>query len=103
MQADMWGGPPSAQRAFIAIKAVLAEPRGAVRQARAAAGDSHEFLVDTPAAMPVQPRARRGAGSTSVPHEWLKLTVDRATLGVVSCQNVLFATAAKVPCPPLTR
>jgi hypothetical protein len=100
MQADMWDGPAAGQTAFVPMKAVIAD-----RAARFGEpvlllqGDSHEFLVDTPAGMPPNLTRVVVQGSTSVPHEWLRLTVDRATAGVFSCENVVFASGATIPCP----
>ena len=38
-------------------------------------------------------------GSTSVPHEWLRLTVDPAMPGVFSCESIGFGTGATTSCP----
>ena len=67
MQADLWDGAPADQTAFIPIKAIIAD--------RAAhfgtpvlllEGDSHSFLVDTPAGMRANvTRLRRPGSRTS--------------------------------------
>ena len=100
MQADMWDGPPEGQTAFIPIKAVIADRAARFgKPVLLLQGDSHEFLVDTPAGMPANLVRVVVQGSTSIPHEWLRLKVDPATPGVFSCENVLFASGAVTPCP----
>ena len=72
MQADMWDGPPEGQTAFIPIKAVIADRAARFgKPVLLLQGDSHEFLVDTPAGMPANLVRVVVQGSTSVPHEWL--------------------------------
>jgi len=100
MQADMWDGPASIQTAFAPIKAVIADRAARFgKPVLLLQGDSHEFLVDTPAGMPANLTRVVVQGSTSVPHEWLRLAVDPATPGVFSCENVVFGTGATAPCP----
>ncbi|MDX6705952.1 MAG: hypothetical protein QOI48_1798 [Solirubrobacteraceae bacterium] len=100
MQADMWDGLPSDQTAFAPIKAAIA-----ARAARFGKpvllmeGDSHQIKVDTPAGMPANLTRVVVQGSTSVPHEWLKLSVDPGSPRVFSCQNVVFVSGAVSPCP----
>ena len=102
MQADMWdvSAPAGTLTAYEPIKARIA--------ARAAAfgkpvllleGDSHNFLVDTPAGMPANLTRVVVQGSTSVPHEWLRLRVDPGADRPFSCENVVFGTGATTPCP----
>ena len=99
MQADMWDGGPENQTAFIAIKAVIAE-----RAARFAKpvllleGDSHVLKIDRPAGMPANLTRIVVQGSTSVPHEWLRLKADPSSARVFSCENVTFLTGAAAPC-----
>ena len=99
MQADMWDGPTAEQSAFIAIKAVLAD-----RAARFAKpvllleGDSHELTIDTPPGQPANLTRIVVQGSTSVPHEWVRLKVDPATPTVFSCEIVVFGSGAISPC-----
>jgi hypothetical protein len=102
MQADMWdaSAPPSALSAYEPIKARIA--------ARAAAfgkpvlllqGDSHSFLVDSPPGMPANLTRVVVQGSTSVPHEWLRLRLDPKAKRVFTCENVVFRSGAATPCP----
>jgi hypothetical protein len=100
MQADMWDGPASDQTAFIAIKAVLADRAAKLaKPVLLLEGDSHEFKVDTPAGQPANLTRVVVQGSTSVPHEWLRLKVDPSSPKVFSCENVVFVTGAVAPCP----
>jgi len=100
MQADMWDGPPAGQTAFIPIKAVIADRAARFgKPVLLLEGDSHQLIVDTPAGMPANLTRVVVQGSTSVPHEWLRLTVDPASPGVFSCENVVFGTGATTPCP----
>lgn len=100
MQADMWDGPAAGQTAFVPYKAVIAD-----RAARFGEpvlllqGDSHVFKVDTPAGQPANLTRVVVQGSTSVPHEWLRLKVDPRSAGVFSCENVIFGSGAVSPCP----
>jgi hypothetical protein len=100
MQADMWDGTAADQTAFIPIKALIAD-----RSARFGKpvllmeGDSHRFLVDRPAGQPENLTRIVVQGSTSVPHEWLRLHVDPSSAGVFSCENVVFVTGTATPCP----
>jgi hypothetical protein len=105
IQADMWDGAAADQTAFVAIKAVLA-----ARAARFAKpvllleGDSHVLKVDTPPGQPANLTRIVVQGSTSVPHEWLRLKVDPSSPKVFSCENVVFVSGAVSPCPaPLAR
>ncbi len=102
MQADMWdpAAPPSALSAYEPIKARIA--------ARAAAfgkpvllleGDSHILTVDTPAGMPANLTRVVVQGSTSVPHEWLRLRMAPQAKRVFTCENVVFRSGAATPCP----
>jgi hypothetical protein len=104
MQADMWDGPAAGQSAFVAIKAVIADRAARFgRPVLLLQGDSHEFLVDAPAGMPANLVRVVVQGSTSVPHEWLRLEVDPSSARVFSCENVVFGSGAVTPCPePLT-
>ncbi len=96
----MWDGPAAGQSAFAPIKAVIADR--ALRFGRPVLllqGDSHAFLVDTPAGMPANLVRVVVQGSTSVPHVWLRLTVDPRRPDVFACENVVFGTGAVSPCP----
>ena len=100
MQADMWDGPAAAQTAFAPIKAVIADR--ALRFGRPVLllqGDSHEFLVDTPAGMPPNLTRVVVQGSTSLPREYLRLRVDPRSADVFSCENVVFESGSVTPCP----
>ena len=100
MQADMWDGPAAGQTAFLPIKAAIADRSARFgRPVLLLQGDSHEFLVDTPAGMPANLVRVVVQGSTSVPHEWLRLEVDPASPGVFSCENVVFGSGVVTPCP----
>ncbi len=100
MQADMWDGPASGQTAFAPIKAAIADRAARLHKpVLLLQGDSHEFLVDTPEGMPANVLRVVVQGSTSVPHEWLRLKVDPASPGVFSCENVVFGSGAVTPCP----
>ena len=101
MQADMWD-PTAEQSAFEAVKAVIAERSEEFgKPVLLMQGDSHLFKVDRPAGMPDNLTRVVVEGSTNVPHEWTKLTVDPSAPGVFSCQEVEFVTKATTPCPEL--
>ena len=100
MQADMWDGPAPAQTAFAPIKAVIADR--ALRFGKPVLlvqGDSHEFLVDTPAGMPPNLTRIVVQGSTSTPREYLRLRIDPTSARVCSCENVVFGSGSVSPCP----
>ena len=59
---------------------------------------SHVLTVDRPAGMPENLTRIVVQGSTSTPHEWLRLHVDRKSEGVFSCEIVPFGGAAH-SCP----
>jgi hypothetical protein len=102
MQADMWdkAAPPSALTAFEPIKARIAARAAAFRKpVLLLQGDSHSFLVDTPAGMPANLTRLVVQGSTSLPHEWLRLRVDPKAKRVFTCENLVFRTGAATPCP----
>jgi len=102
MQADMWdkAAPASALTAFEPIKARIAARAAAFRKpVLLLQGDSHNFLVDTPAGMPANLTRLVVQGSTSLPHEWLRLRVDPKAKGVFGCETVVFRTGATAPCP----
>ena len=100
MQADMWDESAPDQPAYIPFKAVIADRAARFgRPVLLLQGDSHEFKVDTPAGQPANLVRVVVQGSTSVPHEWLRLTVDARSARVFSCENVLFGPGAVVPCP----
>jgi hypothetical protein len=102
MQADMWdaSAPPSALTAFAPIKARIAARASAIRKpVLLLQGDSHSFLVDTPAGMPANVTRLVVQGSTSVPHEWLRLRIDPKIDRVFSCENVVFGGGPTTPCP----
>ncbi len=100
MQADMWDGPAAGQTAFVPMKAVIADRAARFgKPVLLLQGDSHVLIVDRPAGMPANLTRVVVQGSTSVPHEWLRLTVDPAKPGVFSCENVVFGSGATTPCP----
>jgi hypothetical protein len=102
MQADMWdaSAPPSALTAFEPIKARIANRAAAFgKPVLLLQGDSHNFLVDRPAGMPANLTRVVVQGSTSLPHEWLRLRVDPKAQRVFTCENVIFRTGATSPCP----
>jgi hypothetical protein len=100
MQADMWDGAEANQTAFIAIKAVLADRAAAFgRPVLLLEGDSHVLKVDTPPGQPPNLTRVVVQGSTNVPHEWLRLTVDPSSPKVFSCESVVFVSGAVSPCP----
>jgi len=100
MQADMWDGGPENQTAFVPIKAVLADRAARFgKPVLLLEGDSHLLTVDTPAGMPANLTRVVVQGSTNIPHEWLRLTIDPGSPGVFSCENVTFVTGAVEPCP----
>ena len=94
-------GPDSAeQSAFEAVKAVIAERSEEFgKPVLLMQGDSHLFKVDRPVGMPDNLTRMVVQGSTNVPHEWTKLTVDPSDAGVFSCQEIEFVTKATTPCP----
>jgi len=99
MQADMWDGTAADQTAFIAIKAVLAA-RAAhfAKPVLLLEGDSHLRKIDTPAGQPANLTRVVVQGSTSLPHEWLRLKVDPSSPKVFSCESVEFVSGAVSPC-----
>jgi hypothetical protein len=98
MQADMWD-PTAEQSAFEAVKAVIAERSEEFgKPVLLMQGDSHLLKVDRPARMPDNLTRIVVQGSTNVPHEWTKLTVDPADPGVFSCEQVEFVTKKLSPC-----
>lgn len=101
MQADMWDGDPvKDQSAFAPIKAVLADRAARFgKPVLLLEGDSHQFKVDTPPGQPANLTRIVVQGSTSMPHEWLRLHVDPAAPRVFSCENVVFAAGTVTPCP----
>jgi hypothetical protein len=100
MQADMWDGPAANQTAFVAIKAVLADRAASFgKPVLLLEGDSHLLKVDTPPGQPANLTRVVVQGSTNVPHEWLRLTIDPASPSVFSCEDVVFTTGAVTPCP----
>jgi hypothetical protein len=105
MQADMWDGGPESQTAFVPIKAVIADRAARFgRPVLLLQGDSHLLKVDRPAGMPANLTRVVVQGSTNVPHEWLRLTIDPGDAGVFACENVVFGSGAVTPCPaPLAR
>jgi hypothetical protein len=100
MQADMWDGTAADQTAFAPIKAVIADRAARFgKPVLLLQGDSHQLKVDRPAGMPANLTRVVVQGSTSVPHEWLRLRVDPGSAGVFTCENVTFVTGAVAPCP----
>jgi hypothetical protein len=100
MQADMWDGGPADQTAFVPIKAVIADRAARFgKPVLLLEGDSHVLKVDRPAGMPANLTRVVVQGSTNVPHEWLRLTIDPGSAGVFSCENVTFVTGAVSACP----
>jgi hypothetical protein len=98
MQADMWD-PPAEQSAFVPYKAKIAARAAEFgKPALLFEGDSHVFTVDRPAGMPANLTRVVVEGSTTVPHESLKLFVDRKDPGVFSCVVKPFG-GAETPCP----
>ena len=99
MQADMWDGTAANQTAFAAIKAVLADRAARFgKPVLLLEGDSHLLKIDTPPGQPANLTRVVVEGSTNVPHEWLRLTVDPASPQVFSCQSVVFVSGAVSPC-----
>jgi hypothetical protein len=102
MQADMWdaSASPSALTAFTPIKGRIAARAAAIRKpVLLLQGDSHSFLVDTPAGMPANVTRVVVQGSTNLPHEWLRLRVDPKADQVFSCETVVFGGGPTTPCP----
>jgi hypothetical protein len=101
MQADMWDGTPADQTAFIPIKAVIAERAAQFgKPVLLLQGDSHVLKVDHPAGQPANLTRIVVQGSTSVPHEWLRLHIDASRAGVFSCENIVFGAGTVTACPP---
>jgi len=100
MQADMWDTFAPNQPAYIPFKAVIADRAARFgKPVLLLQGDSHVFKVDTPAGQPANLVRVVVQGSTSAPHEWLRLKVDPDSPKVFSCQNVIFGAGTVVPCP----
>ncbi|MGH2840560.1 MAG: metallophosphoesterase [Solirubrobacteraceae bacterium] len=103
MQADMWDGDAAIQTAYVPIKAVLADRAARFgKPVLLLQGDSHEFLINTVPGQPDNLTRIVVQGSTSEPHEWLRLRVDPSAPGVFSCERVVFAGGGVSPCPPRT-
>jgi hypothetical protein len=101
MQADMWdpAAPPATLSAFAPYKEVIARRAAEFgRPVLLMEGDSHVFTVDRPAGMPANLTRVVVQGSTSVPHEWLRLHVDRKSERVFSCEVIPFG-GAEHACP----
>jgi hypothetical protein len=99
MQADMWD-PTAEQSAFEPVKAVIAERAEEYgKPVLLLQGDSHLFKVDRPAGMPANLTRIVVEGSTNLPHEWTKLTVDPSRPSVFSCQEIEFVSKTVTPCP----
>jgi hypothetical protein len=102
MQADMYdpSAAPAGLSAFAPIKAVIADRAQRFgKPVLLLEGDSHEFHVDRPADQPANLTRVVVEGSTTTPHEWLRLHVDPASPQVFSCENVEFVTRRATPCP----
>ncbi|MDQ3676738.1 MAG: hypothetical protein M3401_08060 [Actinomycetota bacterium] len=103
MQADMWDGDAEDQTAFVPIKAVLADRAARFgKPVLLLQGDSHEFRINTVPGQPANLTRIVVQGSTSVPHEWLRLHIDPSSPGAFSCERVVFAGGGVSPCPPRT-
>jgi hypothetical protein len=95
MQADMWdsAAPPSELSAFAAFKAQVADRAARFgRPVWLLEGDSHILKVDRPTGMPPNLTRVVVQGSTSTPHEWLRLRVRPRTARVFSCETVVSGT-----------
>ncbi len=100
MQADMWDTFAPDQPAYVPFKAVIADRAARFgKPVLLLQGDSHVFKVDTPAGQPANLTRVVVQGSTSVPHQWLRLKVEPRSAGVFSCENVVFGSGAVSPCP----
>ncbi len=100
MQADMWDPFAPSQPAYIPFKAVIADRAARFgKPVLLLQGDSHVFKVDTPPGQPANLTRVVVQGSTSVPHEWLRLKVDPRSDRVFTCENVIFGTGVVTPCP----
>ena len=100
MQADMWDATAASLSAFIAIKAVIADRAAQFgKPVLLLQGDSHTLKVDTPPGQPANLTRLVVQGATSVPHEWLRLTVDPTSPAVFSCERVVFLSGAETACP----
>jgi len=103
MQADMWDGEPEDQTAFVPIKAVLADRAARFgKPVLLLQGDSHQLMVNTVPGQPANLTRIVVQGSTSVPHEWLRLRIDPSSRRVFSCERVVLASGGVSPCPPRT-
>jgi hypothetical protein len=103
MQADMWD-PTAEQSAFEAVKAVIAERAEEFgRPVLLLQGDSHLFKIDRPAGMRDNLTRVVVQGSTNLPHEWTKLTVDPSRPGVFSCQARAGSSRRRRPATPSDR
>ena len=101
MQADMWDPAAAAGTltAFDPYKELIARRAAEFgRPVLLFEGDSHVFTVDRPAGMPANLTRVVVQGSTSVPHEWLRLHIDPKSDGVFSCEVIPFGGAAHA-CP----
>jgi hypothetical protein len=102
MQADMWdsAAPPSELTAFAPFKALIADRAARFgRPVWLLEGDSHILKVDRPEGMPANLTRVVVQGSTSTPHEWLRLRVQPRSRGVLSCESVVFGSGTTTPCP----
>jgi hypothetical protein len=105
LQADMWDATASDLSGFDAYKARLeARARAFRRPVLLLNGDSHLFQADHPLAGAPNLARITVNGSTNCPHEYLRLTIERATRAVFSHERVPLPSSAQLcpdaPAPP---
>jgi hypothetical protein len=99
IQADMWDPAAADLSGFDAYKARLeAQARAFGRPVLLLNGDSHRFGADHPLAGAPNFSRITVNGSTNCPHEYLRLTVDRASHAVFSHERVPLPSSAQL-CP----
>jgi glycerophosphoryl diester phosphodiesterase len=101
IQADMWdpAAPASAKTGFDAYKAKLAERAAAFGEpVLLLNGDSHVYTADHPLAGAPNLSRITVNGSTTCPHEYLRLRIDVTDPAVFSSQRVPFPSSKEL-CP----
>jgi hypothetical protein len=102
MQADTsdLAAPPASLSAVEPIRPCSPiAPRRSAKPVVLLQRDSHLLKIDRPAGQPDNLTRIVVQGSTNIPHEWPKLTVNPARPGVFSCQTVQFVSKTVTPCP----
>jgi hypothetical protein len=99
IQADMWDATADDLSGFDAYKKRLAQRARALgKPVLLLNGDSHVYTADTPLGGVSNLSRVTVNGSTSCPHEYLRLSIDPASPGVFSHERVPLPSSAQL-CP----